>query len=296
MTAVVFPGQGSQAKGMGEELFRRFPALTREADRILGYSIAELCLEDPDGKLKQTQYTQPALFVVNALEYLRWYQEGNEPSYLAGHSLGEYNALVASGALDFSTGLELVVRRGALMSEVHDGGLSAVVGSAANEIAGHLASGNFHEIDLANLNTYEQAVIGGPLEALGRAGAYLEERGVRVIPLQVSGPFHTRYMRKAATQFAPAVRAVSYGPLRVPVIANAVARPYTQDEVGDLLVQQIDHSVRWLESVEYMLDHGVDDVIQIGPGRVVSDMVRRIKKSYQRTQSVPAQTPTRRTT
>ena len=182
------------------------------------------------------------------------------------------------------------------MSEVHDGGLSAVVGSAANEIADHLASGNFHEIDLANLNTYEQAVIGGPLEALGRAGAYLEERGVRVIPLQVSGPFHTRYMRKAATQFAPAVRAVNYGPLRVPVIANAVARPYTQDEVGDLLVQQIDHSVRWLESVEYMLDHGVDDVIQIGPGRVVSDMVRRIKKSYQRTQSVPAQTPTRRTT
>lgn len=288
MTAVVFPGQGSQAKGMGEELFRRFPALTREADRILGYSIAELCLEDPGGKLKQTQYTQPALFVVNAFEYLRWYQEGNEPSHLAGHSLGEYNALVAAGALDFSTGLELVARRGELMSQVHDGGLSAVVGPVASEVADHLQAGGFHEIDLANLNTNEQTVIGGPLEALRRAGAYLEERGVTVIPLQVSGPFHTRYMREAAAQFAPTVRAVNYGPLRVPVIANAVARPYTQDEVGDLLIQQIDHSVRWLESVEYVLDRGVDDVIQIGPGRVASDMVRRITKSYRRTRSVPA--------
>lgn len=278
MIAVVFPGQGSQVPGMGAEEFARYPALTREADEILGYSIAELCLENPDGRLGRTKYTQVALYVVNALQYLRWYQDGNEGRFFAGHSLGEYNALFAAGALDFGTGLRLVKRRGELMAQAGGGGMRAVLGVDANTVRQVLVEAGVDQVDLANLNTREQIVLAGPEPDLDAAEAALKATSARCVKLNVSGPFHSRYMLPAAEAFDGEARAVRFGELTATVISNAYALPYQQDRIADTLVAQITSSVRWNETVEYLLDAGVEDFVQIGPGRVVSDLVRQIRR------------------
>ncbi|WP_158895601.1 ACP S-malonyltransferase [Amycolatopsis anabasis] len=276
MIAVVFPGQGSQTPGMGAEEFARYPALTREADEILGYSIAKLCLENPDGRLGNTKYTQVALYVVNALQYLRWYQDGNEGRFFAGHSLGEYNALFAAGALDFGTGLRLVKRRGELMAAAGGGGMRAVLGVDADTVREVLAEAGADQVDLANLNTHKQVVLAGPEPGLDVAEAALKAASARCVKLNVSGPFHSRYMAPAADAFAAEVRAVRFGELTSTVVSNAYALPYAQDRIADTLVAQITSSVRWTETVEYLMDQGVEEFVQIGPGRVVSDMVRQI--------------------
>ena len=163
MLAYLFPGQGSQKKGMGLSLFEHYPELVKEADAILGYSIEDLCLNDPDDLLKQTQYTQPALYVVNALSYLeRIKEDGKEPDYVAGHSLGEYDALFAAGVFDFATGLKLAKRRGELMAEARNGGMAAVIGMKENEIRKVIEENELQQIDIANLNSPNQIVISGP--------------------------------------------------------------------------------------------------------------------------------------
>src|SRR5690349_10358799 len=165
MVALMFPGQGSQSKGMGQPLFARFPELTQEASDILGESIPELCLHDPDGHLDDTRYTQVALFVVEALAFLARREDNKpEPTHLLGHSLGEYGALFAGDAFDFETGVTLVIRRGALMADMKDGAMAAVVGLDADRIAEALAKGGLHGVDLANYNAPSQIVISGVRE------------------------------------------------------------------------------------------------------------------------------------
>ncbi|SDD61732.1 ACP S-malonyltransferase [Actinokineospora iranica] len=273
MVALVFPGQGSQRKGMGAGLFDRYPELTRQADAILGYSIVELCLEDPDNRLRQTQYAQPALFVVNALTYLARARDLPAPKYLAGHSLGEYDALFAAGCFDFATGVDLVRRRGELMARANGGGMAAVVGIDADRVAELLGGGADTGVDIANLNSRTQVVLSGPPEGIRAATILIErDKAARCVPLKVSAAFHSRYMAEAAAEFAEVLGKVTFTDPSVPVIANVTARPYRPGEVGTLLAEQIRKPVRWAESMRYLIDHGVEEIEELGPGRVLAGL------------------------
>ena len=172
MLVYVFPGQGSQKKGMGAELFdqiEEFTSVEKDIDNLLGYSLRELCVDDPKGVLDQTQYTQPALFVTNALHYYSQTKNGSQADYLAGHSLGEYNALLAAGAFDLLTGVKLVQKRGALMSQAKDGGMAAVIGLSAEEIKTVLTDNGLDAVDVANFNSPQQTVVSGPVADIEKA-------------------------------------------------------------------------------------------------------------------------------
>jgi trans-AT polyketide synthase/acyltransferase/oxidoreductase domain-containing protein len=281
MHIVLFPGQGSQVKGMGAELFDRFPEMTAAADGILGYSIRELCVEDPRGELGQTQFTQPALFIVNALMYrARMDDGGARPDFAAGHSLGEYNALWAAGCFDFETGVRLVRERGALMGRVSGGGMSAVIGLEPEKIQSLLFESDAgRNVDVANFNSFEQTVIAGPKEDLDAVKPALEAAGARmVVPLNVSAPFHSRYMREAQREFERFLQPFEFAAPSLPVISNVRARPYDADMVRATLAEQIGNSVRWLDSMLYLLDTPDPAFEEVGPGQVLSKLLKQIQK------------------
>ena len=200
--------------------------------------------------------------------------------FVAGHSLGEFNALLAAGAFDFSTGLALVRQRGDLMARVRGGGMAAVVGLEPARIEAVLASSEAgRRLDVANFNSFEQTVIAGPTSDIAAVKADFEAAGVRAyIPLNVSAPFHSRYMRDAAVSFGQTLAGVTLRAPTIPVIANVTARPYAPESVGETLGRQIAHSVRWLESVLYLLDQGVAEFEEIGPGAVLTKLVAQIRK------------------
>jgi malonyl CoA-acyl carrier protein transacylase len=277
----LFPGQGSQVKGMGAPLFDRYPDWTVLADEILGYSIRDLCVDDPRGELGRTAFTQPALFVVNALTYrARLDDGGKEPAYVAGHSLGEYNALFAAGVFDFSTGLRLVQRRGELMGRVSGGGMAAVIGLDPKHIQRLLAdNASGARIDVANFNSHDQTVLAGPKEDLEAIRPLFEEAGARAfIPLNVSAPFHSRYMRDAQTEFAGFLRDVPLNPPSIPVVSNVSGRPYEGDLMRQTLSEQIGNSVRWFESMLFLLDQPDPQFEEVGPGTVLTRIITQIQK------------------
>jgi len=287
MIAFVFPGQGSQKRGMGQGLFdevREYAAVERDVDAILGYSMRKLCLEDADNRLKDTQYTQPSLYVANALHYYKAVADGQRPDYVAGHSLGEYNALLAAGVFDFLTGLRLVKKRGELMSQAKDGGMAAVIGLDADTIANVLRDNGLGGIDVANFNSPSQTVVSGPVEEIKRAGPLFEAAGARMcMPLPVSAAFHSRYMEDAAKQFAEFLAPMTFAVPKVPVIANVTAEPYPVEDASEavkaLLVRQITHSVQWVRSVRYLGAQGVDQFAEMGPGNVLTRLVQQIQQS-----------------
>lgn len=277
----LFPGQGSQKVGMGAELFDRFSDWTAAADAVLGYSIRELCVEDPRGELGQTAFTQPALFTVNAMLYRARRESGRPaPAFVAGHSLGEYNALLAADAFDFATGLRLVARRGAIMSRVRGGSMAAVIGLAPEAIEAVLsASDAGRRLDVANYNSFDQTVIAGPKEDLTAVEAALVAAGARgCIALSVSAPFHSRYMREAQTEFTGFLQGVPLSPPAIPVISNVTARPYATDAARDTLARQIGSSVRWLDSMLFLLDQREPEFEEVGPGTVLAKILAQIKK------------------
>ncbi|MBI2786412.1 MAG: acyltransferase domain-containing protein, partial [Legionella longbeachae] len=201
MTIYMFPGQGSQMKGMGIELFSHFPDKIKQADDILGYSIKELCLDDPKQQLSHTEYTQPALYVIEALSYLARVEEEARPKYLIGHSLGEYAALFAAGVFDFVTGLKLVQKRGELMAKTNGGGMLAVINLSEERIKFLLQANGLDTIDFANFNSPKQIVLSGPAADITKTHELLATEALMCVPLKVSGAFHSRYMQSAANEF-----------------------------------------------------------------------------------------------
>ncbi|WP_439596791.1 ACP S-malonyltransferase [Falsiroseomonas sp.] len=278
----IFPGQGSQQRGMGRDLFPRFPDLVAQADEILGTSIAALCLEDAEGRLRRTEWTQPALYVVEALGHLaRVEDSGRTPDFVAGHSLGEYAALFAAEAFDFATGLRLVERRGALMGAMTGGGMAAVLGLERARLEAALAGQT--ALDFANLNAPTQTVLSGPVTALEAAQPLVEAAGGRWFPINVATAFHSRHMQPVRLDFAEFLADIAFQPLMLPVIANATALPYRDGEVAHLLARQIDSPVRWVETVQYLLDEPEPEFVEIGPGQVLTRLVAEISR-----QPVPA--------
>jgi trans-AT polyketide synthase/acyltransferase/oxidoreductase domain-containing protein len=281
MQIVLFPGQGSQAKGMGADLFDRYPEMTATADRVLGYAIKDLCVDDPRGELGLTQFTQPALFVVNALMYHARQDDGAAtPDFTAGHSLGEYNALYAAGCFDFETGVTLVKERGALMGRVSGGGMMAVIGLEPENIQTVLSeSEEGRRVDVANFNSFEQTVVAGPKADLEAVKPAIEAAGARmVVPLNVSAPFHSRYMRDAQREFETFLQRFTFAAPTIPVISNVRARPYEPDMVRATLAEQIGNSVRWLESMLYLMEKPEPDFHEVGPGQVLTKLLKQIQK------------------
>lgn len=278
MITYMFPGQGSQMRGMGENLFSKFPDLIQKADSILGYSIEDLCLNDPQKELNQTQFTQPALYVVNALSYRSKIREtGKKPDFVVGHSLGEYNALEASGAITFEDGLKLVQQRGILMSQAPNGGMAAVIGATGEQVEKLLKKYGFNTIDVANFNSPEQVVISGLKKDIAKASDSFQEAGIRYIILNTSGAFHSRYMEFSKVQFEQFLEGFSFSKLQIPVISNVTARPYIQSEIAENLAKQITYSIKWEESIRYLLAQGDIEFQEMGVGTVLTKLITYIK-------------------
>jgi malonyl CoA-acyl carrier protein transacylase len=286
MLAYLFPGQGSQKVGMGKGLFDEVPEygfLEREIDALLGYSVRKLCLENPGNNLKDTRYTQPALYVVNALSYYSAIRSGIKPNFLAGHSLGEYNALLAADAFDFLTGLRLVKKRGELMAQAKNGGMAAVIGLTESRVFQILDEHGLKSIDVANLNSPSQIVISGPVDDIRAAGPVFEKSGATMyVPLQVSAAFHSRYVSDAAQAFGQYIEPMRFSAPVIPVISNVTAAPYPMVAPGEaiktLLVQQITRTVQWTQSMRFLVSKSVATFKEIGPGDVLTRLHRQMQQ------------------
>ncbi len=276
MITYVFAGQGSQRAGMGAALFPHYPEQVRAADRLLGYSVEELCLAR-DGRLSQTRYTQPALFVVNALTYMDALERSYPaPSYLLGHSLGELNALHAAGAFDFETGVRIAIKRGDLMSRcVEEGTMAALLGERERLLAFVEQCGA--GVHLANDNSPGQIVVSGSREAIAGLEARVLEGGLgSVVPLAVSGAFHSPLMRGARDEFAEFLNSQPFGEPKLPVIANVSAAPYSAAELRNNLTEHLVRPVRWFDSIRYLLRQGPMLFQEIGAANVLSPIIRQI--------------------
>lgn len=276
-----FPGQGSQVKGMGKGLFEEFPDYTATADAVLGYSIERLCVEDPDKELSLTQFTQPALYTVGVLSYLKRLKEDPEPpSYVIGHSLGEYVALFAAGVFDFETGLRLVRHRAQLTARSEGGGMAAVVGCDQAKVEETLRRPELAGLTIANYNSPEQFVLTGARDKIDVARAFFEADGAFYTRLRVSGAFHSEFMRPASEEFAAFLAQFELKAPSIPVVSNADARCYPNepDRIADTLTRQIWSGVQWIDTVRYLMGQQQDFTFEeVGPGTVLTKLVKKIR-------------------
>jgi [acyl-carrier-protein] S-malonyltransferase len=280
--AFLFPGQGSQAVGMGKDFFEASSAAREiffKADEILGFSLSRLCFEGPEEELRLTQYTQPALLIVS---YIAYTLLGEDPAIAAGHSLGEYSALVASGSLGFEDAVLLVHKRGKYMQEavpVGVGAMAAVLGSDHEEVTKALSEVKGGIVEIANWNSKEQIVIAGHEKAVKEALSLIKPP--RSLMLPVSAPFHCMLMKSAEEKLSLDLDVVEFKDLEFPIITNVDARIiHKGKEARDALKRQVTRSVIWLRSMEIMCDQGVNLFVELGSGKVLSGLIKRIGKDW----------------
>jgi [acyl-carrier-protein] S-malonyltransferase len=288
--AYVFPGQGAQSTGMGLDLYNSCPSAKEvfdKADASLGFPLSRLCFEGPEDELTKTHNVQPAILAVS-IACLKTLQEASiadfpSPTFVAGHSLGEYTALVAAGVLGLADAVLLVRERGRLMYEAglkNPGSMLAVIGideETVKDICLHSGT------EISNINCPGQIVISGATQALAEASKLAKIKGARVlIPLRVSGAFHSALMEPAIAEFSEIVSTFRFSPPAIPVVSNVTARPLTDvDSIKEELVKQLRNCIQWQGSVEYMMHNGVTTFYEIGPGRVLSGLLRRINSELQ---------------
>ena len=286
--AFIFPGQASQYPGMGKDLAEKFPAAQRvfdEADRVLGFSISKLCFEGTEEELKKTEITQPAILTVSIAAFRVLEENGIQPDCVGGHSLGEYSALVAAGSLPFAEAVKLVRSRGRYMQEAVPegvGAMAAILGLPAarvDELCKQAAEGEI--VAPANLNSPDQTVISGHAAAVKRAVELSTASGAkRAVVLAVSAPFHSPLMMPAQVRLEADLAKAPFGPLRCPLVNNVDADEVEAgDEARAGLVRQVTGAVRWEQCIREMIEMGVTTFVEVGPGRVLSGLLRQIERS-----------------
>ena len=286
--AFLFPGQASQYPCMGQDLAANFPesrAVFEEADAALGFAISKMCFEGTEDELKLTENTQPAILTVSVAAYRALAARGVQPDFAAGHSLGEYSALVAAGAVEFSEAVKLVRQRGRYMQEAvpaGEGAMAAILGLSPADVAEVCKKAAKGEVvSPANLNSPEQTVIAGAAGAVKRAVETASQAGAkRAVVLAVSAPFHCAMLGPAQQRLETDLRAAKFSALRFPVITNVDAEDITSgDEARESLIRQVTMPVRWLDSVREMIEQGVNIFVEVGPGKVLYGLLRQIDRS-----------------
>ncbi len=286
--AFVFPGQASQYPGMGKELAEKYPAARAvfdEADQALGFSISKMCFDGSEEDLKLTANTQPAILTCSIAVFRVLAEKGVTPDFVAGHSLGEYSALVAAGVVKFSDAVRLVRKRGTYMQEAVPAGvgaMAAIMGLSPAVVADACKRASEGEIcSAANLNSPEQTVISGHAAAVKRAVEIASQLGAkRAVILAVSAPFHSALMMPAQVKLEIDLKQTAFAPLRFPLVTNVDADTIeTGDEAREALIRQVTMPVRWQESVRLLIDEGVNTFVEVGPGRVLTGLLRQIERS-----------------
>ncbi len=278
-TAFVFPGQGAQAIGMGKGLAEEY---LDKANQILGFDLKKICFEGPEDQLKQTAITQPAILTVSIAMFKQQTTDNKQQTqFVAGHSLGEYSALVAAGSISFEDAVKTVHLRGKFMQEavpIGEGAMAAILGGERSVIENICQE--IGQVWPANYNAPGQIVISGQKSAVNAACEKLKAAGVkRTIPLAVSAPFHCPLMQPAADKLKAELDKIEIKDATIPIIANVTAKPVTSSaEIKDLLIKQVTGSVLWEDSVKYMLSQGVDNFIEVGPGKVLTGLIKKIQK------------------
>ena len=286
--AFLFPGQGSQSVGMGKELAARYPAAKQtfeEADSALGYALSTLCFEGPEDQLRMTEVTQPAILTVSvaALRVLR--QQGVEPGFVAGHSLGEYSAHVAAGTLEFADAVRIVRTRGRYMQEAvpaGQGAMAAVLGLSLEEIEAACREAAQGEVVApANINSPGQVVISGHAAAVERAAEGVKQRGAkRAVMLPVSAPFHCALMQPAQDRLAADLKAAAFHPMRLPLVTNVDAEVIeSAEKAREALIRQVTGAVQWEKSMRALMAAGVETFVEVGPGKVLCGLMRQIDRA-----------------
>lgn len=292
--ACLFPGQGSQSVGMGKDFFEKSPvarATFEEIDAAAGRSLSELCFNGPEDELKRTINTQPTILAVSLAAWRAYEQAGGQqPDFVAGHSLGEFSALVAAGALSVEAAVKLVDKRARLMEQCPKGAMSAVIGMAGDDLeaickevgADQRAAGAPDTVIVANFNTHEQLVISGSPEAVHLVRDKAKAKGARVIPLPVGGAFHSPLMSEAAKEFEAELTKWTLSDAKFPIVQNVDAKAAEKADILQYkLSRQMPSAVRWTATIDYMVTQGVDTFVEIGPGKALAGMVRKIAPTAQ---------------